>query len=418
LAGTWILLAAILISAGDFANAAKNARIIHLNWWEYLRTEPGVILYYLRLSAWPHPLCLDRDWPIVQSWTSVLPPAFVLAVLTGATGWALRRNSAWGLTGTWFFLILAPTSSFVPLQSPLFEHRMYLPLAAVVVLAVLGLYWLAGRQSLVVCGLAVIGLTYVTSQRNLVYRSQIALWSDAVAEFPNNPSVHDRLAVALGDAGQFPEAIGHWQEALRLLPDYAAAQNDPRLMSMQLVRLLNNMAVVLMKMGRLPEAIAHEQEAVRLDPNNLESHYNLGQALWQAGAAPAAIEQWEIAVRIKPDNVEAHYNLGIALEQVGRRTEAIQHFRQALQIRPGYAEAYNNLGSALWRAGDFQEARKCYEQALRLKPGLAEAHYNLGGALEHDGAIPEAIAHYEQALRLNPNLVEARNRLTQLRATR
>jgi hypothetical protein len=37
------------------------------------------------------------------------------------------------ILGAWFFVILAPTSSVVPIVgSPMAEHRMYLPLAAVV----------------------------------------------------------------------------------------------------------------------------------------------------------------------------------------------------------------------------------------------------------------------------------------------
>ena len=55
LASTWIPLGFVLVTAGNFANASLNARAIGLKWWQYLATQPGVILYYLRLSVWRAP---------------------------------------------------------------------------------------------------------------------------------------------------------------------------------------------------------------------------------------------------------------------------------------------------------------------------------------------------------------------------
>ena len=393
LVGAWVLLALILIPAGNFATASRNAQNFGLTRWRYFWTQPGVILYYLRLSVWPYPLCLNHTWWFATTWERILPPAAVLASLLGATAWALRRNSVWGFAGAFFFLVLAPSSSLIPLHNPIYEHRMYLSLVAVVMTVVLGLYALAGRRSFWVIIPAAMALAFLTWQHNLVYRNDIALWSDAVAKFPDNAGVHDSLAVALGDAGRFQEALQHWDEALRIQPDFPAAHI--------------NLGVVLMRMGRVQDAIGHYRQALRVAPNNEEAHYNLGQALWRTGEDQAAIEQWKKALRIKPDRAETHYNLGIALVQTGKRFEAIWHFRQAVQIRPDYAEAYNNLGATLWRAGRIQEARRYYEQALHFKPDYAEAHNNLGSALMALGRVPEAMGYWEQALRLSPDYAEA-----------
>jgi len=367
LASTWILLAYVELSAGDFGTTFTNARQIHRTWWEYLATEPGVILYYLRLSVWPSPLCWDRAWPIARTWTSIVPPSVAVVALLAASVWAWRKNPVWGFVGAWFFLILAPSSSFIPLHESIYEHRMYLSLAAVVSLVVMGSYSLLGRESLALFVVAAIGLGFLTWRRNQDYRSELMLRLDAAAKFPDDPLAHNNLGVALAKAGRIQEAIGQYEESLQIDPDFALAQN--------------NLAAALGKLGRTQEAIEHCIQALRIRPDYAEAHDNWGNALAQGGKYREAIEQYEQALRIRPDYAEAHYNLGAVLVRLGRISEAIEHWEQALRIRPQYANA----------------------------------HYSLGLALERSGRVGEAITHYEQALQINPNMVEARRRLEHLR---
>jgi len=376
LASTWILLGVVMVSAGPVATTAMNARRLGLRWWQYLATEPGVILYYLRLSVWPSPLCLNHPWPIADTWMRILPPAVVVLILLGASAWAWRRNpaptsnsrQAWGFVGAWFFLILAPSSSFIPLHDALYEHRMYLSSAAVVSLVVLGLYLAMGRRSLAVFVGVAIGLGFLTWRRNQDYRSEVALWSDAVAKFPNYAKPHYSLAMALQRAGRIQEAIGQYEQALEI------------------------------------------------DPSLTDAHNNLGNLLEQTGKLTDAIGQYEQALRINPDYVPAQNNLGNALLETGRVGEAIDHFQQALLIKPDFAEAHYNLGVALWQVGRVQEAIGHWEEAVRFKPDYVEAHYNLGIALRQVGRVGEAIEHFQQVLRIKPDFAEAKDNLARLQA--
>jgi tetratricopeptide (TPR) repeat protein len=178
----------------------------------------------------------------------------------------------------------------------------------------------------------------------------------------------------------------------------------------------NNLGVTLAKAGRVQEAMRHWEQALRIRPDFAEAHYNLGLTLVRLDKVQEATRHWEQALRIKPDYVEAHNNLGIVLQQVGRAQEAMEHWEQALRIKPDYAEAHNNMALALWQAGRAQEAIEHWEQALRIKLDYAEAHYNLGGALVRLGRVQEAIGHFEQALRIKPDYAEAQNKLARLRA--
>jgi len=396
LSATWILLAVVLAAGHNFANASLNARSIHLTWWEYLATQPGVILYYLRLSVWPAPLSVSHPWSIARTWMGILPPAVVVVVLLGASARAVTRNPAplragpaWGFVGAWFFLILAPTSSVVPLLDLVYEHRMYLSLAAVVSVAVMGLYSLMGRHSLAVFVALAVGLGVLTWRRNQDYRSEVTFWGDLVAKSPNNSAGYCNLGIALERAGRVQEAIAQFEQSLRLKRDSAEAHND--------------LGLVLWRRGKVEEAIEHYDRALKIKPDFAEAHYNLGLALAQIGKASEAIGHYEQAIRIWPGFAEAHYSLALALAQLGKTHEAIGHYQQALRLKPDYPEAHNNLGNILLQEGRMTEAIVQFEQALHFKPDFAEAHANLGNALLRTGRALEAIQHYEQALRLTPN---------------
>jgi protein O-mannosyl-transferase len=323
----------------------------------------------LRLSAWPHPLCFDYfGWPIARTWVNVLPSLFAMSILLGGVVWACWRNSPWGFLGAWFFLILAPSSSFVPLDSPAYEHRMYLPLAAVVVAGVLGIQVLFGRWASAVFVTLAMALGLLTWQRNEDYRSEFSIWADTVAKRPGNARAQSNLGIALGQLGRTEEAMAHWKQALQMTPYLE------------------------------------------------EPHYGLGVVLAEQGKLPEAMNEWEQAVKIRPGYAEAHYNLGVAAEQLGKADEAIAHYQQAVKFRPGYAKAYNNLGSLFLQRGRLTEALDDFQRAIRTDPGFTEAHYNLGIAFEQGGRIPEAIAEYGTAISLNPLLIDAENRRARLLA--
>ena len=330
LAATWILLGYLVFFTGSFGNAVHNARMRGIGRWTYLLTEPAVMLQYLRLSAWPHPLCFDYNgWPLADTWLGILLPTLVMAILLGATAWACKTNSVWGFLGAWFFLILAPSSSLIPTDSPAYEHRMYLPLAAAVVLGVMGIHALAGRRTVAVAVVLAIGLGVLTWRRNQDYRSEFAIWADTVAKQPMNPRAHTYLGITLFGEGRLQEAIGQLEQAVQIKPDYPEAHYY-----------LGN---ALRASGKVMEAVGHWEQAVRFKPDHAEARNNLAAALAQAGRLQEAIEQFDQVVRINPGDPESHYNLGLALEQAGRVEDAIGHYEQALRIRPDYPEAQANL---------------------------------------------------------------------------
>lgn len=232
--------------------------------WEYLLTQCRAIVLYLKLSVWPHPLVLDYGAEIVRELKTVWLQGVLLLGALAATGWAWSRRPAMGFLGAWFFIVLAPSSSFVPLVTQtMAEHRMYLPLVTVVVFAVLGLQRLLPRAWPAVCLAVAAAFSGATIARNHDYRDAESIWRDTAAKWPTNPRAHYTLPQLADAAGRHAEAIAHGQTAVKLLPQDATAHF--------------NLAFSLAAGGRHEEALTHYREAGRLQPASVDAHINAGR---------------------------------------------------------------------------------------------------------------------------------------------
>jgi tetratricopeptide (TPR) repeat protein len=435
LAGTWLLLAALVATAGNRAGTAGVG--VGVSSASYALTQCRAIVHYLRLAVWPEPLVFDYGTALVHRLAEVWPQAAGLALLLAATALAVWRGAKRGFLGAWFFAILAPSSSVLPVATQtMAEHRMYLPLAAVVTAFVLAMHaWLGGR-ALMVCGVLAVAWGGVTLRRNALYRDDVALWRHTVAQRPENARAHNNLGYALSNRARWLESAGEFSEAMRLDP----AKPDA----------YNNLGHDLMKLDRAPEAAAVLADALRLKPDYAEAHHNLadayarmdrfadaaahyraalqrkldlaetyaglGHALLRAGRPADAIAPCEQALRLRPGLAATHNDLGIALAQTGRGAEALPHFERAVQLDPAMHDARNNLGNILLQGGRPDEAMAHYRRVLALKPDHAVAHNNLGEALARSGRPAEAAAEFEAALGIDPDYADARNNLARVKA--
>jgi len=405
LAATWLAYPLLLAQATVEWKGSAGFGQTGVSPLVYGMTQPSVILHYLWLTLWPDPLCLDYGWPVVKGIGEALAPGIAIAGLLAAVVWAWRRKPAWGFPGVWFFLILVPTSSFIPIADVAFEHRMYLSLAAVVALGVAAMV-LAGqprsskgslripRYAWVACGAIVLVMGALTVRRNADYSSPLAMWEATVRASPGSPRGQYDLGTSLEHEGQNEAAIAHYQAAIQLSPNYSDA--------------LANLGHLLAMAGKPGEAMVYLRRALAIKPDIAEAHCSLGYALEQQGSKREAISEFEQAIRIKPDYAEAHNNLAIGLAEEGRTQDAIEHWQQALRLDPELSDAHSNLAYALSLAGQTREAISHYDQALRIKPDNTQAQINFAKLLTTappaDGGNPSrAVALAEEACRLTGN---------------
>jgi tetratricopeptide (TPR) repeat protein len=358
--------------------------LVRAGFWTARLTAVKVVGAYLWRFLWPARLSVDYSYNAVplfgwrpSSWEDA-KTLMALAVCLGAGLLAILLAVRWRSAGkpllfflVFFFVALAPTSNLIVLIGSIMAERfLYLPSVGLAGCVVASLYSLgqerfrrlSAAKPVAWTALAVVCLAFAarTYARNFDWQDDRSLWTSAVDVCPAAAKSHYNLAVEFERMrDRQPEAIGEYQAALRIEPDFVEAHNN----------LANTLARIP---GRLPEAIS----------------------------------EYQAALRIRPDRAEAHFNLALALANTpGRLPEAIGEYQAALRMRRDYAEAHFNLANALVQTPtQIPEAIAEYRAALRIEPNLAEAHFNLGTALAQTPALlPQAIAEYETALRIRPD---------------
>lgn len=331
LAATWLMLGGLIMQTGGRGGTAAWGGPVA--WWAYALPQLPAISHYLRLVFWPHPLVFD--YGLVQTmaagriWTGVL----VVIPALAATAYALNRRPAVGFLGAWFFVILAPSSSIVPIVTQVMaEHRMYLPIAAVLAALVLALHARLGRRILWPMAALVLAGMIATAQRNHDFRSSLALWTKTVRDCPDNPRARVNLGETLAQSIRWAEAAAQFEAALKSQPNYVKAQYD--------------LGLARLELGETAEACAHLETALRLNPALTEAHYNLANTLVGLGRLPEAIGHYREAVRLAPGHADAHFNLGNALMQSDRPAEAAVEYEAVLRLFPDDADAARNLAAA------------------------------------------------------------------------
>jgi tetratricopeptide (TPR) repeat protein len=335
-----------------------------LPWWRYGLGECRIVIKYILLSLWPIPLVFDYGKAVPNQLFEVWPYALLMAALVAFAITALWRWPAAGFAAVWFFLILAPSSSVIPIAGqPMAENRLYLPLAGIAALIVLLLFAKLGRRILpfLVCVAAVLGSA--SFQRNKVYLSEVSLWRDTAAKVPENARAHGNLANALSHIpGGANEAIDQYVTAIHYDPDTPELHNN-------LGNLLSRIP------GRLDEGISQYEEALRLNPGDAQAHFNLAYALARVPERQDdAIAEYRKALRYNPGLLAAHYNLANALLRIpGRSIEAAAEYEATLQLKPDFFEARLGLAMAYLRTpGRMGQAREILLGAARLHPDDAE----------------------------------------------
>jgi hypothetical protein len=302
LAATWLVLAALMATTPrtsvGFGSGASA--------WVYFLNQCELIVRYLWLSIWPRALVLDYGLPRPLAPLDVLPQAALLVAFGVLVLWALVRRPMLGFLGAWFFITLGPTSSFVPIATEVgAERRMYLPLAGLVVLAVILVAGLVGRAftgrqvnralAVTVCLLLALG----SMARNREYESRLSIAQTIVDRWPSGRG-RFLLASELILANRRTEAMAELRESAR---DYPGARYA--------------IAVELMVDGKFAEAAAELETFLQAMPDNptaIPARDLLGRALLAQGRVNEGVEHLQRVVREHPD-YEQREEVELLIEQ-------------------------------------------------------------------------------------------------------
>jgi tetratricopeptide (TPR) repeat protein len=369
LAATWGVLFVLNFGGPRGDTAGFHLGVPLVAWW---CTQAKFFWMYLKLAVWPWPLVIHYELPQLASFGDAWPhvvAAVAVVVATMALVW--RRNAA-GFLAACVLLILVPTHVVPITTETAAERRMYLPLAAIMTLVVVGGYALMrrlsqqgeqdashstrGRSARLASVIAVLVLLVVysllTSRRLAEYSNPLELWQGVVAVQPHNHVAQHNLAVGYAAAAQNAEAVQHFREALRSKPDFLEARYG--------------LGLTLASSGELEEGIQHLEQAVRLKPDAVKIRNNLGVLLFSAERVDEAVVAFQNAVDLDPDFADAHANLGRALRHVGKPEEAIAECRRAIELNPNDLQSHSDLAAVYRETNQPAAAIDAMQQAIRL----------------------------------------------------
>ncbi|OGW97802.1 MAG: hypothetical protein A2Z81_03680 [Omnitrophica WOR_2 bacterium GWA2_45_18] len=362
----------------------------------YFLTQFRVLAVFLRLFIFPAGQNLDYDFPLSQS---LFEPTTFFSFLgvVGVLSLALIMKSkdkliSFGLL--WFFLTLSV--GFVPRSHIIFEHKLYLASVGLCVALAWGLARCLKDTRLfaVVTGVLLILLSFLTIQRNKVWRSEIVLWQDVVQKSPHKSRGYLNLGIAYLDQGQYDLALKYLQKSAALHPRRA--------------KVYNNIGNVYSRMNKFDLAILEYNKALALDRSNLRIYSNRGYAYLLLKQYPQALADFNQAIALKPSHAEQAYNnRGNVYDKLEKYDLALADYNQAIARNPLFAKAYNNRGCIYLVKKQYQRALDDFRRALELDPDYGITYNNRGSIYRELGQYDLALADMNKAIHLNPGHAEA-----------
>lgn len=310
-----------------------------LNWYQYFFTECRAFFVYLRLLVFPAGQNLDWEYPVSRT---ILDHGAIFALgaillLIGVAVYFRRRYPLASYGFLVYVLLMAPTSSFVPIRDPVAERRLYLPMLGIllVAVAVLRRVRLDRPKIAAACCAVLAVLAFLTYQRNELWASDIALWEDAAVKSPGKQRPHYQLAHTYDSNGRCRDALPEYAKAAQLAkPDYgllvdwglaydcvnepeqalaklrAAAALEPK------AHVYTQIAMVYAKRSQWPEALAALVQAEKLDANYDMIYDDRGGIRANTNDLAGAAEDYQHAIALNPANEHARQMLQIVRQRM------------------------------------------------------------------------------------------------------
>jgi len=298
------------------------------------RAGNGLVSYlvYIWQTIWPANLGVFYPNPPdgLPLWQPIAAAAVLVAITISV--FALRKSHPYLFVGwLWYVVMLLPVIGIVQVNLQAHADRYtYLPQIGLYLMIAWGTGDLLSnwryRVHLAAAGAVVVILAcaFIARVQASYWRDSETLWTRTIAVTKDNYFAHASLADLLMRRGRVNEAIAHSEEALRIRPVDADAQN--------------NVGLALLQTGDTKRAVTHLEEALEIDPGHMNAEVNLAWVLATApddslrdGARAVQLAR-DVAQRAGHPNAIVLRTLAAAYAEAGRFSDAIATARQAVDI--------------------------------------------------------------------------------------
>ncbi len=336
------VVAAVWVRRVLTASLSAGFGLKDLTWFEYFFSQCRAVWVYLRMFVLPYGQNADHEFAVSRSVLdhgALFGLAGLIAVCVAA--WIYRRTYPLASYGWFAFLILlAPTSSVVPIRDLLVERRLYLPFVGLLLIVCELLRRVDLKRSAAITGLAAVTAVFAFAayERNQVWSDPLELWSDTVRKSPHKSRPAFQLAYTYFAAGRCAEASSEYEKASHLeKPDYTlyidwalacdcAQQPGAALEKLQQALALEKNAhayavigMVHAKQNQRPEALEALNQAEKLDPNFEATYVYRGNVYMLQNDFDKAEADFTRALALNPADMAARHGLDLARRRVPAR---------------------------------------------------------------------------------------------------
>ena len=382
--------------------------------FHYFITQWYVIAHYIGNFAIPLNFSVDPDFQLIKTLSDrkiLLSLGLILSMVSVAF-WTSRyekfRPISFGIL--WFFVALAPTSSFRPFGQIANDHRTFFPYVGLMLSSVCFIRMMIvkyrlhiqahyllkyGISTLII--LILLANAYGVHQRNEIWGSDELLWKEAAAKGPGNGRALMNHGLTLMRSGNYDEAHEYFKKTLELLPYWAFIHV--------------NMGILRNAMGHQKEAERYFLNAIRYQPDIVEGYYYYAEWLKGQNRLGEAKQQLEEGARISPGHTKIkHFLQTLTFEMTADIKEKIIHQVEMVEENPD-AEEYLNLSLLYYNNGQFIECIEACKKSIELKPDYALAYNNLCSAYNALKEWDKAIEACEKAVKIDPDFQRASNNM-------
>jgi tetratricopeptide (TPR) repeat protein len=380
--------------------------------WEYLITQSQVIIYYLKNTFWPTQLCLYHDWPITTTFSSVAMDFSLISGLFISGLFCLYKRPKIGTAILSIFVLLATTSSVIPIVTEVAaDRRMSLIMPSLLLIALVSVHNILSRVcnhktasyalAAITLLLAISAMTIWTIPLSVAFGNPVVLWEHNIQQAKRPQSSWAQLGEVFYAQNQLAPAWKCYQNTLDIEPQY----NIARL----------NMGMIYMKLDDMDRAIACFKQVENVPHINHIANMNLGLIYKKQKQYDIAITYARKAQEQSPQTPEHALNLARLYNLTG-------HPEQALSIlKPFYnrinvtSDIHQEAGYTLSQLNQLDQAIEQYQWFLKDNPDSPKVINSLGVVYAKQGNLSQAIIHFSLALQLDPTLDEAKENLQRAR---
>ncbi len=364
----YIVLRMSILSNMGFAkdmDIINNSLMASTNKADEFATIFYILANYLKLLIIPFPLSFDYSYnhfPNV-SWTNIVS-IFSLLIYSGIGIFAVLRiwkKQADGF-GLFFFLALfsISTNIFVKIGTTLGERLLFTPSLGFIIAVMYFLFqkFSTGKAKinlLIISFSIILIFSFITIQRNNVWKNNLTLFESSLDSFSNSARVQIAVASEYRNIAEmssdvtvkskyFEKAIEHYKKAIDIYPKY----NDA----------YYNLGVSYQSMGMIEMAIKAYKNALNINKKDINSLNNLGTIYFNNNQLDTAIIFYNTAYSIDSLNPTILGNIGSYYHNKGNHAEAIFYYEKSLTYNKNSKNIIMNMINACKSVNDTIRLKK------------------------------------------------------------